>query len=207
MRQSGATRCSGHRIMASKKRGSSQAKPPTQKQVKADLARLKKAGLYTGDLRKKPTRYALGQVRKYRDVLDKKSKVIVAPSQKEARAYKGVFKTKFRKIVVPVKKGERVFYSKKSGELFSYRSEYGRKVKRRFPKERVTLANIDNLPQGRNITYAMPIGIGGAMERMTLSEVKAFAKKYSKSTAWQAYLEIIEDEDYDDNFDDADYGE
>jgi hypothetical protein len=168
--------------------------------VKADLKRLKKAGLYTGDLRKKPTRHAKAQVKRFRDVLDKKAKLVTAPTQKQAREYKGVFKTKFRKIVVPVRSGEKVFYSKKTGELFSYRTEYGRKVKRRFPKRMLNVSDLDNLPQGPGITYALPIGVGGAMERMTFAEVKQFAQKYSKSTAWKAYLEVIEDEDFDPDY-------
>lgn len=205
--ENGAPDGSGHGEMVSKKsRGS---KPPTRSQIKKDLRKLKSVGLYSGDLRKKPTRYAIGQTKKFKDVLQKKARVLNAPSRSQAREHKEIFKVKGRKIVVPVRKGERVFYSKKTGEVFSYRKQYGRNVKRTFPKRMRTVRDIDKLPQGPNITYGLPIGIGGAIERMTYAEVKAFAQKYSKSTAWKAYLEIYEDEDYEDNDNERndDYGD
>lgn len=194
--------------MSSKKRRGAQ--PPTREQAKRDLGRLKKLGLYKGDLRKNPTRYGLKQIHLFRDVLKHDARVISAPTQKKAREYKETFKTKFRKIVVPVRKDDKVTYSKKTGEVIIYSKQYGRNLKRVYPPKPASLADIDNLPRGRNISYRLPIGTGGEMENVTFAQLKRFASKYSKSSAWKAYLQVqydetegAEDIDYEDIYGDG----
>jgi hypothetical protein len=169
--------------------------------ARKDLRELKKLGLFSGDLRKKPSRYGVKQTQKFADVLRKQSKVIEAPSRKIAKGHKEQFKVKGRKIIVPVKKGEKVLYSKKTGEIFTYRREMGVTIKGVYPKNAITPDNIDSLPQGKNIRYALPIGIGGRMERMTFAELKALPAKYKRTSLWKAYLQIeyLSRDDQDDH--------
>lgn len=175
------------------------------KKAKSDLARLKKLGLYKGDARKQPTRYALRQIKEYKDVLDKRAKVVTVPKRKHAREYTEVFRTKYRKVVIPARSGEKFFYNKKSGEIFSYNREYGHRIKRIFPKHRVTADNVKDLPKGKNIRFAIPIGKPGHRERfLTFEDLAQFMGSYERYKDWQKYVEIeeilddeIEDEEND----------
>lgn len=199
--KSGAPDGSGHGEMVSKKsRGS---KPPTRSQIKRDARKLKSLGLYDGDLRKKPTRYLIGQTKKFRDVLSGSAKVVSTPSRKTAKEYKSSFKTKGNKIIVPAVKGDRVTYSKKTREIVTRRTRHERKLRIVHPKRLRSVRDLDNLPHGHNVTYRMPIGLGGAMETMTYEEVKKFYHEYSKRGAkggkhsldfMRVYLQIVYDE-------------
>lgn len=211
--KSGAPDGSGHGEMVSKKsRGS---KPPTRSQIKRDARKLKSLGLYDGDLRKKPTRYLIGQTKKFRDVLSGSAKVVSMPSRKAAKEYKSSFKTKGTKIIVPTVKGDRITYSKKSGEIVTRRTRHERKLRIVHPKRLRSVRDLDKLPQGPNITYRMPIGVGGAMETMTYAEVKKFYHEYSKRGAkggkhsldfMRVYLQIVYDETGDvQDVEDTDY--
>jgi len=167
------------------------------KKAKSDLAALKKLGLYSGDARKQPTRYARDQIKKYSDVLAGRAKVVTLPKRKDAKTYTEIFRTKARKVVVPARKGEKFFYSKKSGEIFSYNTEYGHAIRRIFPKHALTEATAADLPKGKNIRFAIPIGTGSGTRRMRFSTFKELSdymksdslKRYNK---WQNYVEIEE---------------
>lgn len=90
-------------------------------QLKKRVAALKKAGLYSGDLRKPVTDYAKRLTRKYADVLSGNAQVVKIPektgdtkSAKEARLiarslareYEGIVKAKGSRVVVKVLPGE-----------------------------------------------------------------------------------------------------
>ncbi len=163
------------------------------KKAKSDLAKLKKLGLYKGDARKAPTDYAQRQIRKYSDVLEGRAKVVTVPKRSVAREYTQVFRTKYRKVIIPARRGEKFFYNKKSGEVFSYNREYGHRIKRIFPKHRVTADNVKNLPQGKNIRFAIPIGKPGHRERfLTYEDLAQFMGAYERYKDWQKYVEIEE---------------
>lgn len=91
------------------------------KQLKKQVAALKKAGLYSGDLRKPVTDYAKRLTRKYADVLAGTAQVVKIPekrgepkSVREARAtakaiardYEGVVRSKGSRVIVQVLPGE-----------------------------------------------------------------------------------------------------
>jgi hypothetical protein len=197
--------------MATKKLTDMQAAKAALKSARHDLARLKKLGLYKGNARKTPTKYAKGLLKKFSDVLTGKAKVITTPSQSAAREHKEIYRTKFRKVIVPVRPGEKLYYNKTKGFIFSYNTEYGHKVKRIFPKHALTEAEADRLSQNPNIRYAIPIGTGQGVRRMrfeTYGELKAYMqsdslKGYNK---WNNHVEIEEiipgdDENYGENED------
>lgn len=167
------------------------------KKAKSDLSRLKKLGLYKGDARKQPTRYAKEQISKFRDVLEKRAKVVTVPKRKHAREYTEVFRTKFRKVVVPTRSGEKFYYNKKSGEIFSYNKEYGHEIRRIFPKHPLSAKEAARLAKGKNIRYAIPIGTGGTMRRMRFTDYKELQTYMSSDSLkgynnWQRYVEIEE---------------
>jgi hypothetical protein len=78
---------------------------------KKALQTLKNTGLYNGkiDLRKAPTPYQKGQIRKFADVIAGKASVV---RPKNPSAYRGKFVTKGDKVIVPRAKGERIGLSK-----------------------------------------------------------------------------------------------
>lgn len=167
------------------------------KKAKSDLAKLKKLGLYGGDARKQPTRYAREQIKKYNDVLEGRAKVVTLPKRGTAREYTEVFQTKNRRVVIPARKGEKFFYNKKSGEIFSYNTEYGHKIKRIFPKTPLTEKSAAALPKGKNIRFAIPIGSGEGTRRMRFTTYKELADYMSSDSLkgynkWQRYVEIEE---------------
>lgn len=170
-----------------------------ERQAKRDLAILKEKGLYRGDLRKKTTRYARAQARKFSDVIEGKAAVVNAPSYKDAREYKGKFDTKFNKIIVPKKKGERVRYSNKSHAITSTRTEVGTKIKKMIlPKTPERKSDLPKAPRGTRTVYAVPFGFGHNAYRRRWTDfnemVKDMAPYENKShnpyKQWQNYIEI-----------------
>jgi hypothetical protein len=82
------------------------ARTPAQQQKLAEarnqLKILKKAGLYKGDLRKAPTRYALSKLKipEFRAVITGEAVVRAAPSAKIAKTYSGTQKVHGKKVIV-----------------------------------------------------------------------------------------------------------
>lgn len=171
--------------------------PAALKVAKSEIAKLKKLGLYKGDARKKPTKYALGQINKFNEVLSGRAKVVTVPQRKHAREFTETYLTKFRKVVVPIRPGEKLYYNKTKGEIFSYNKEYGHTIRRIFPKHALTEREARELQKGRNIRYAIPIGSGSGMRRMRFLDYKELQDYMSSNSLkgynnWRRYVEVEE---------------
>lgn len=199
--------------MATKKPGKGQ-----YERFRADVKRLKDAGLYTGDLRKPITRYAAREAKKYETVLKGKATVIKPPRSHPVGEYKQVYKTKFRRVVIPRRPNEKVFYDKKSAQIRSVRDEYGKTITRIIPPHAVTADNVSRLPKGENVRFVVPLGTG--FERFaSYDEMAAFMQQYETPRVvtggrhgtrmssgfrnWQKYVELELVTDIDDEIDES----
>lgn len=81
------------------------------------MRKLRDLGLYKGDLRKKPTKYALGKLKQFDDVLSGNA-VVVKP--RDPKRFKNMYRTIGDVVVVPKRKGEKISVDK-SGEIVSKR--------------------------------------------------------------------------------------
>lgn len=93
-------------------------KSPTGKQARLALKKLSQLGLYSGDLRKKPTKYGLKKIAKFADVLSGKATVV---EPKKPERFKDIFEVVGNKVIVPRRKGERITVDKKTREIVSKR--------------------------------------------------------------------------------------
>jgi hypothetical protein len=145
---------------------------------------LKIKGLYNGDLRKKPTRYALSQIKKYEGVLSGREKVITAPSRKIAKEISNNFpettRFKGKKIIArTMHPSEKVFYSKKEKTIISrYKNKDGETITHEYVKP-----ENGRLPELReNERYALPFARGAGnvayIERASEEEILALANQY-----------------------------
>jgi len=180
--------------MATKKRGTAQA----SKNLRRDRAKLKSLGLLRKrvDLRKKPSRAEKNALAKFADVLRGRAKVIEAKDKKQARAFSKSFRTVDNKVIVPVKKGERVSFSKKSGELKTTRkTKSGKRVTK-------TIAAGELGPLAKGQYYVVPFGSGGNEIRYRFNTLKTmlefmqpYEEKENPYKNWRQYVEIEDIED------------
>lgn len=153
----------------------------TDAQVKSDLKILKKAGLYSGDLRKAPTRYGRGQAKKYADVIGGGAKVISVPVEKQSHKNKGVkaakaearavaadfpktVRAKGNKLIVRVSRPSEVpTYSKKMKTLvIRHTNTAGQKLTYEYVRN-LKVKELDQygLPYlNKNETFALPLSRG-----------------------------------------------
>ena len=184
--------------MATKSGGTRQAQNRAFiKKLRHDLRRLKEKGLYSGDLRRKPTAYGHKVRNKYLDVLEGKAAVITAPSRKEARLFSDTFKVKRDKIVVPKQKGENVRYNPDTGEITATRRAFGKRI--HIVKVASRRGSWHSLPpEKKGRFYRMPFGTGGmAYTFDSRAELAKFMEPYEQKSYkpylnWQNYVEVIE---------------
>lgn len=177
--------------------------------VKAQLKILKSKGLYSGDLRKAPTRYAKRQTRKFADVISGNAKVVTVKRTKIAgpkfapakyytsRTYRKFgFVVKQRKVVIPIQPGEKVSLSK--GRVKVTRQVRGET----YTRTPIPILNrdVNNLPELRaNQRYLIPFARGrGKIDYQTFTreELIRLVTEYAKSK-WQTMGEYIEIQTHD----------
>lgn len=168
------------------------------KNFRRDVAKLKAKGLVSKriDARaQKPTRYMQGQVKKYGDVLEGKAAVIKLPKRSAAKEFSEKFRTKGRSVVVPIRKGEKLGYSKATGEISASSKIGGKRVRRRMSSKGATR---DSAPISGNVLYTIPIG-NSRQSFDTWDDLVLFMEPYEINTRnpykdWMKYVEIT---DYD----------
>lgn len=131
-------------------------------QARAQLKKLKSLGLFTGDLRKKPTARTLKLIREFDAVLKGKAAVVQPANPKQ---YKGAFKVVGKSVVVPKRKGERVKVSK-SGEIVSTgKTRTGRTVTRTVKTvKKGGTGGIAKPADGELVQYAIPFNFRSGRE-------------------------------------------
>lgn len=172
------------------------SKSGSGKQSRIALKKLRDLGLYKGDLRKKPTKYALSKIAQFDDVLKGKA-TVVAP--KNPGRFKNLFPTVGKLVVVPRRKGERISVDK-SGEIVSKRksgkhiiSARGKSVKR---GEKIPKPEPD-----RYVQYVIPFNSRDGVTWFRFpswDELQKFMAGYDYK-GWEDY--VIE-EDVNNEFDD-----
>lgn len=174
------------------------SKSKSGKQARSALKRLRDLGLYTGDLRKKPTKYALSKIEKFDAVLKGKA-TVVAP--KDAKRFKGIFDTVGKNVIVPRRKGEKITVDK-SGEIVSVRKS-GKRVIRARGRTVKRADTIEKPPPESTTQYVIPFhGRGGETNWFRFpdyDELKKFMAGYDYKD-WKDYV-IVEDigEELDDD--------
>ena len=183
------------------------------KEYRHNLAMLKRKGLVSDKInaaKHKPTDYMLRQIRKYKPVLEGKA-AVVKVSKEDAKKFSDDFAVKNRRVVVPKAEGEKVRYSKKTGQITGTRTQYGQKIKRRRLKIK-TNEDIRRL-EGKGIRFAIHFA-GGTVYRFSFADgdngIITFMETYEQRERnpfknWHKYVEVEEvDDDDDDEGDDED---
>jgi len=171
--------------MSSKSKGSSQAS--TAAKIKSNLKQLRELGLYAGDLRKRPTKYALRTIAKFDAVLKGNASVVrpVNPNK-----FKGIFEVKGNAVIVPRRKGEKITVDKKTGEIVSKRKVGGRTITARG-KQIKRGENIPKPGKERRVQYAVPFNSrGGGTTWMRFPDwdtLQKFMAGYDYK-GWQEYV-------------------
>lgn len=160
-------------------------------QVRSKLAKLKKLGLYNGNLRKKtPTEYGRKVLARYMDVLEGRAHVVtVTPEKgkgsrqrkgyKEARQGYGEVARVVRNKVVVRKEQEKetARYNKRTKTVETFSGDYKRTIIRR----RVT--NVSELPDlQKKQAYAVPFNRWGRTEYVTVlskDELQKILQEYA----------------------------
>jgi hypothetical protein len=149
--------------------------------VKAGISALKKAGLYKPDKPRGPvTRYALGLLKKFEDVIKGTAQAVKVPAKVAARFAEddASLRANRRRVAVPVQKGERAFYSKKTGNIRAvFASGRDRYIREPFSQRPTTLAGIRR-QLGPNDKIMVPINHGRkkplGWQSFTLEEFQHF---------------------------------
>lgn len=189
--------------MATKRKRKPSAK---QRQARSDtahaIAALKKLGLIkprkTTGKRKKPGGSAYKALKRFADIVNGKS-VAVKATKKARKKYKGTFDVKGERIIVPkTATAEKIYVSKKSGEIIVKRNTAGKKTKDRIvPKN----AAPEDLPQGKDISYSGTIyGHRIKIRFKNHADLMAYVGLYD-SRAHLQFIEVVEDLPTDDNQD------
>jgi hypothetical protein len=170
---------------------------------RSEVAKLKEKGLVSSrvDARsQRATRYMRDQIKKYRDVLDGKVKVVKAPTRKAAKDFSQKFRTKFNRVVIPVKsKTASARYSKKSKTIILHDTENGRRIKKTLSPR--IFESVRDMPRGDNIGYRIVFAGGSAWTFDDLDDLQAFMFPYETNSRnpfrnWERYVEIVDiDED------------
>jgi len=175
--------------MPSKKTGSPQA--PSAAKTKSNLKKLRDLGLYSGDLRKKPTKYALNTIAKFDAVL-KGTATVVRPANPSK--FKDIFTVKGGAVIVPKRKGEKISIDKKTGEIVSKRRVGNRTVTTRGKQ----IKRGDKIPKPapeRRVQYAVPFNSrGGGVDWVRFPDwdsLQKFMAGYDYK-GWQEY--VVEEE-------------
>jgi hypothetical protein len=190
-------------MVTKKRRGSQSKKSASDKRVRHGLARLKKLGLYSGDVRKSPTKYGRGVYQKYSDVLSKRAAVVTTKRRREARAFADVFRVVRKKVVVPKSAKEFVRYNKKTGEIYGYSVKGGQHIKAlKVQRQAHSVWDLKSEKPGR--FYRIPFGHGGSgftfdnrKDLLAFME-PGYTEKKNPYRNWWKFVEVI-DLDTDDS--------
>lgn len=168
------------------------------KQARIALKKLRDLGLYTGDLRKRPTKYALKKIDQFAPVLSGAAKVV---QPKDPKRFKNIFQTVGKNVIVPRRKGERISVDPKTGEIVSKRKVGNRTVTTRG----LQIKRGEKIPKPakeRNVQYAIPFNASGGgvnwMRFPNWDELQKFMAGYDYK-GWQDY---VVEEDIDNPIDD-----
>ena len=164
---------------------------------RSDVAKLKAKGLVSKrvDARKQqPTRYMQGQVKKFSDVLSGKATVIHTPKRAQAKEFAEKFRTKGKAVVVPTRKGEKLTYSKKYGDISASQKVGGKTVHRYIAPKGATKRKLTG-----NLIYTIPVG-NTRQSFDTWDDLVLFMEPYEANPRnpyknWQPYVEISTSED------------
>lgn len=127
------------------------------KQARIALKRLSQLGLYKGDLRKRPTKYALKKIDQFGAVLAGKATVV---TPKSPERFKNIFDVVGDKVIVPRRKGERITIDKKTREIVSRRKVGKRTIEARG----MQIKRGEKPPQTEySATYAVPLKATGGV--------------------------------------------
>lgn len=217
----------GKRITLSMVKPRSQVQIARERLQRHELSRLKEKGLYSGDLRKRPTGYSKGLLRKFADVLSGDASVVTVDT-KTARQYKehgfrvaGKTQTtdKFgfpvgarRVIVDKPQKADRVFFNKTRKRIERIQVRNGQKSKvflePGIPERLPTPA------RNKRVYYAMPFGQGKnqyLVRRDSWEEMVAFMTPYETKDKnpyldWREYVMIEEMDEDELDEDEIDFG-
>ena len=141
------------------------------------------------------TRYMKSLVKKYSDVLSGKA-TVVNVGRKTAKEYsEDTFRPRFGKIVVPKKKGEHVYFDKKSKQVITTRKEYGQSIKKIIrPQKEFSIESLPKPRKGKRLFYRVPFnGWTNSPRFEDLQELKNFMSGYEASFPnWQNHIEIEE---------------
>ena len=160
-------------------------------ELRKSLKVLKRKGLYRGDLRKPPTRYARGLLKKFSDVISGRAAVVDVKRRADARLFaRSDFLTRGTRVVVPHFAGEGVTYSPKKTEF---------RVSGRTPGVTQIIKGRGGVA-GPGQRYAIPMG-RGKHRRMyyfdDIDEIEEFAMGYrdfegARDPRWQRHIQIVE---------------
>lgn len=174
---------------------SSKKSKGAQASTRARVKKLKQAGLYTGDLRKPPTRYAKSLTKKYADVIEGRAKVVTVPkspgkrnkgvkaARQEARAladkFQGIMRNKLDKVIVRVSHPkEKVGYSKREQKVYTTINRGGQVETHEY----AVLKDGQLPPLEKDQAYGLPVrrsgGEIGYVMRATEAEILALANEY-----------------------------
>ncbi len=153
----------------------------TKSQAKKDrraLKILRSAGLiHKADLRRPPTPAAKRAIRKYKNVIEGRAKVV---RPKNPRTYKNVFKVAGKNVIVPKGKGQRIGIDK-AGKI-TIKRMLGKGKKKRTSSGRMTPAKKVRRPKaGERVAYAIPFNSGGRVTWFrfaTYDALKKFLAEY-----------------------------
>lgn len=157
------------------------------KQTRSELGILRRKGLYKAKRpRAKLTRYALGLLRKFRDVITGKASVVNVGSMESAKRLRtgettGTVRTKGRLAVVPSQGDERVRYSKKTGRIIATRKIGGARYTRETfaHRPRTLKETLKSLKPGDRIAVPMYRGVKGVeWTQYTPDEFSNFWNQY-----------------------------
>lgn len=177
-------------------------KSKSGKQARTALKRLRDLGLYTGDLRKKPTKYALGKIEKFDAVLKGKATVV---KPRDAKRFKDIFETVGGNVIVPRRKGEKITIDK-SGEIVSIRKSGKRTIRARG--RTVKRADAIEKPEAhRNVQYVIPFnGHNGETNWFRFPDYDEL-KKFMAGYDYKDWKDYVIEEDVGNELDDDELNE
>lgn len=178
-------------------------KSTPQKQARIQLRKLRELGLYKGDLRKKPSKYAIGKLKQFDDVLHGKATVV---TPRNSKRFKGIFETVGDKVIVPRRKGERISIDKKSGEIVSIRKS-GKRIIRSRGKTVKRDEEIARPEKHRVVQYVIPFhGRGGETNWFRFPDYDEL-KKFMAGYDYKGWKDYVIEEDIDNPIDDEELNE
>jgi len=196
-KESGATAAKAHA-----KKALADTRKEMRKAIDAEnrerLKILKKQGLYSGDLRKKPTRYAKSLIHKFSDVIAGRATAVKLPDAKAAKPYAEGYKTKGDRVVIPTAPGQTFRFNPKTAEIEGKRVlPTGKVAKSRIlPREKGKLPGMGPIPPGKTRYYSIYFRRGTKLvlgyRTDSFAELQKFMEEYTDYNDWQDYV-VTED--------------